>query len=192
MRPVLQDRHLVRFQALPVSVVPLVVRHLRTSRANPATRQVDYSSVVTGEDLWRVCRDAGLDHAGIVLTIAHETSLDGLSAIESLVGRPVRPWAATAREQQAALPRPAARGVAVVRERLSDLQVVSAVGPNPKKPGSSTHLRFAHWVVGRTVSDCMRAGLTRADVDWDVSRGFVTLAEPAAPGAAEPAEETPA
>lgn len=53
--------------------------------------------------------------------------------------------------------------------------VVSAVRPNPKKPGSASYARFAHYAVGLTVAECLSAGVTAADLRWDLARGFVTL-----------------
>lgn len=177
MRTALADRHLPRFQAIPADSIPPVVAHLRASRAFRGEHLAALDSISSGDDLFRVAQSAGLDHGGVVLTIVHDGTPAINAALEALVGRPIRPWSATAEAQRAAAPKPQARGVAVVRERASDGKWVVAVVANPKKPGSSTHIRFAQWVVGRTVTECMAAGLTRADVDWDVSRGFVTLGD---------------
>lgn len=56
-----------------------------------------------------------------------------------------------------------------------DDRVVASVEPNPKKPGSQAHFRYEFWKVGATVEECLRAGLAREDVRWDVEKGFVTL-----------------
>ncbi len=180
-RTVLEDRHLPRFESLTQEGAQLVLARLRERGALPLSRHgvpiVD--GPTDGCSLFAVCRDAGLDHAGVVLSLAAETTPAGIAAIEALVGRPIQHWSRSATASAAAAPRPQPRGVAVQRPKSYDhLRIVSVV-PNPKKPGSATYLRFANWAVGRTVAECMSAGLTRADADWDISRGFVVLEEAA-------------
>lgn len=62
--------------------------------------------------------------------------------------------------------------------RTHDPRIVISVAPNPKREGSLAHRRYAHWRVGETVSACLEAGLTQADVRWDVERGYVRLTMP--------------
>jgi hypothetical protein len=56
--------------------------------------------------------------------------------------------------------------------------VLTYAAPNPKKPGSGTWQRYQNYVPGRTVAELLAAGITRGDIAWDVSRGFVTFAPP--------------
>jgi hypothetical protein len=46
---------------------------------------------------------------------------------------------------------------------------------NPKRPGSSSHGRFALYVDGMTVKEAIEAGLRRDDITWDVNKGYLTL-----------------
>lgn len=46
---------------------------------------------------------------------------------------------------------------------------------NPKRPGTATHTRFASYKEGMTVEEATKAGLTIADIDWDVGKGFITV-----------------
>ena len=62
-------------------------------------------------------------------------------------------------------PRPPAR---------RDPRVVTYVAPNPKKPGTATHDRYERgYRIGRTLDQCVEAGVTRGDIRWDLDRGFI-------------------
>ena len=66
----------------------------------------------------------------------------------------------------------------------ADDAVITAVAPNPKKPGSATHARYAAaYAVGRTIAQAKKLGATAGDILWDLPRGFITVAAPAAPAA---------
>lgn len=56
--------------------------------------------------------------------------------------------------------------------------VIVAVVANPKRPGTASHTRFAAYKVGMTIAEAIKAGVTRADVRWDMARDFITLEEP--------------
>lgn len=59
--------------------------------------------------------------------------------------------------------------------KVGDDQKLTHVAPNPKKAGTSTYLRYeAAYKVGRTVAEVLKH-TTRADIDWDVKRGFIKL-----------------
>jgi hypothetical protein len=64
------------------------------------------------------------------------------------------------------------------RTARRDPRVVLSVAPNPKKPGSACHARYAHYQVGRSIDECIAAGVTRADVRWDTAQGFITVSLP--------------
>ena len=175
MRTILGERHQPRFEGLSPEGATLVLDRL----VGCGALRRSAPRVQSGGELFEVCRLAGLDHAGVVLTLAAETSVVGLRALEQLVGRPISPWAESVEARQALVEKPPTRGVAAAAAapRPGDAQWVVAVRPNPKKPGSDTHVRYAQWVVGRTVRECLDAGLTRADLAWDVTRGFITLSD---------------
>jgi len=45
---------------------------------------------------------------------------------------------------------------------------------NPKRPGSSSYDRFAHYVDGMTVEQAL-TGVKTADIDWDIQKGFIAI-----------------
>ncbi len=56
-----------------------------------------------------------------------------------------------------------------------DSRVITHVAENPKRPGSASHARYALYGVGMSVSDFIAAGGRRADVNWDLSHGFIRV-----------------
>lgn len=178
MRTMLQERHLPKFQALSPDIAALVCARLVANGGLP----VHQTPVESGEQLFEVCREQGLDHAGVVLSLARETSSQGISAITTLVGRPISPWAAsTADKAAAAAPKP--RGVAAPRAHETDPLVVVFVPANPKRPGTEGWTRFELWKVGYTVAELKAEGLWPADVKWELERDTVKLAAPGTPEA---------
>lgn len=180
MRPLLGDRHAPVFGALSPEQTHLVYGRLMAARALSPALLRDVPEPHTGEELLSLCQQARLDHAGVVLTLCRETSQLGVSAIETLVGRPIRPWRETAQAQQAAQPRQVARGAAAPRPRDTDSMVVVSHVPNPKRPGTAGHARYL-WRVGALVSELLAEGMWSADVKWDLDRGFVVLASQSSP-----------
>lgn len=174
-RTVLQDRHREHFTGLTHHEVGRVVSRLQRDSLLP---RVSWPEVATGEWLFDTCRSAGLDHAAVVFPLCAETDSLGLSALVRLIGKPLLVWR---RPPPTVRPTVVARDGTPIPPRSAgtfspDLVVLRKV-PNPKKPGSSTWLRYKLWVPGQTVAQCMAAGLTRADVLWDIdeSRRFVVL-----------------
>ena len=45
---------------------------------------------------------------------------------------------------------------------------------NPKRLGSSSHDRFAHYTDGMTVEQAL-TGVKTADLDWDIAKGFIAI-----------------
>lgn len=58
----------------------------------------------------------------------------------------------------------------------ADDAVIEYVAPNPKKPGSATHTRFANYAVGLTLAQVKALGVTAGDILWDLPRGFIRIA----------------
>ena len=178
MRVQLAERHFPKFLALTAEETSLVQQRLVSAKV---LKKDD--SINTGEELFHKCRSAGLDHAGVVLTLARETSPVGLSAIEHLIGHPIVHWHKNARLNQETSTINKLRGVAVPRERPENTMVVVAFVPNPKKQNTAGWERFKLWKLGSTVAECVAAGMWPADVKWDLDRGFVTLAAANSPEA---------
>lgn len=74
-----------------------------------------------------------------------------------------------------ALLAPGAPASAPVRV-YADTAVIDYVAPNPKKPGSATHGRYAvAYTVGQTLGDAKKRGATAADIRWDLAHGHIRL-----------------
>lgn len=63
---------------------------------------------------------------------------------------------------------------------------------NPKRAGSAAHNRFAFYQDGMTVGQFLEAGGTMADINFDVSKKFISLELAGAPEAAPAAPEAAA
>lgn len=167
------ERHAQYFRDLDRIQALRVLHRLEQQRLVPMRTRLEEES---GEGLFRVCQREGLDHAAVVFSVAADSDDIGRAAIEKLIGKPIHVWQRPAYRQ-----RTVAEERAVVRPTTSmpsgDMVVLSVVPKNPKKPGTATWARFQHWVPGRTVAECLAAGLQKADVPWDSdpSRKFVVL-----------------
>jgi len=53
------------------------------------------------------------------------------------------------------------------------------VSANPKRAGTASYDRFAQYKEGIKVSDALAAGVTYADISWDVGHGFIKVAHAA-------------
>jgi hypothetical protein len=130
----------------------------------PASAHLEVSQAFMERlDTWQI------SHAQIVLPICRGNSPAEIAALEGLVGRPIT------------RPQPKVRGATVTgknggfRPRAADSRVITNVVPNPKKPGSASHIRFSRYVAGMTVDEALLAGVTSADIRWDVEHGFITV-----------------
>lgn len=177
VRPMLSERHLPQFSGLSHHEVLRTVVRLQQDQMLPP--RIGYPSTVTGEWLFRLCREAGMDHAAVVFPLCRESDDIGLGALQKLIGKSINVWRRPVYEPRK--PTVLRDGTAVAPRSAGtfspDMVVLSVVPTNPKKQGSSTWHRFQLWVPGRTIAQVMAAGLTRADVLWDIdaSRRFVTI-----------------
>lgn len=55
---------------------------------------------------------------------------------------------------------------------------IAVLVPNPKRPGSASHARFELYSQHTTVAAFLAAGGRRADLAWDLERGFISLSTP--------------
>lgn len=61
-----------------------------------------------------------------------------------------------------------------------DNRIVTTVKPNPKKPGTNAHSHYNQYVPGKSVSwHIINTEITRADIRYDIKRGFVKVLSPA-------------
>lgn len=153
----------------------------RTYEILTRERVIPWNPVPTdGPSLYTCLRQHGIDQARVVFALGREFDQLGVGIIEHVVGKPIV-------RQRTSAPvltrdgKPARASGGPSRPpptRAEDSHVILEVAPNPKKPGSSTFERYKHWEVGITVAEAMRRGLTRADVNWDIERGFVKIGPP--------------
>lgn len=171
MRTLLQERHRPLFANLAPDQTALVWS--RVTEAWPGDlRPFKDQCPVCGEELFEICRNAGLDHARVVLSMAREIEAPGVKAIEALVGHPILPWAASV-EAATALGQPA-RVVASPPPR--DTRVVVSVAPgNPHHPGSKAHADYAKWRVGKTIDELVQCGMSKRAARRGPRRGWVVL-----------------
>jgi hypothetical protein len=176
MRTQLSEHHRALFVDMPTEQVSLLHSTLLARRTIP--RELVSRRCQSGEDLFELARESGLDHAGVVLTLADSGSILGRALLERLVGRPILPWAETVRATQELQTPPPPRGAARVVIRPEHNMVVVTVLPNPKKPGSAGYDRYSLWRPGILVSEAIASGVWPADVRWDLERRFIVLAPP--------------
>lgn len=124
------------------------------------------------EGLAMECLAAGLGQVDLVRACAPSPLQLGRKVLSQLVGKPIvpaEPWHPTP-------PPPNRKEELVVnpRSRWSG-SIITAVAPNPKRPGTATFLRYRHYRIGDTVDEFVARGGRWGDVGWDVPRGFIQL-----------------
>ena len=169
------EKYQNNFASLSAVEAALVAGHL--SRRLPEFFTPEQGGLV----MYHTCQANGIGQADVVLACARDPSVEAVMALEKLIGKPIEraPYAASTAPRPAGTPRrerssAAPSGAAI---RRSDPRKIAWVGDNPKKPGSSSHARFALYQVGMSVDEFVKAGGTTADVKWDTERGFVKLEE---------------
>ena len=132
------------------------------------------------------CEEMSIDHADVVMSLAHDGSPLAVRTLETLVGKPIergwpclsgKPPAPKVGEAPAIVPREKAQRAP--RGSVRDPRIIVEVAPNPKKPGSASFDRFALYRVGMSVDEAIAAGVKREDIAWDsdTKRGFIKLGE---------------
>lgn len=138
--------------------------------------------------LFRICEEAGLDQADVVCAVASDSSPLAVQAMEVLAGIPVTvgqpcltPKPKTVAPQKSVEGSPAPvrepKPARAPRVGVTDPRIITAVVPNPKRPGTASFDRFALYQVGMSVDEAIAAGVKREDIAWDSapSRKFITL-----------------
>lgn len=59
-----------------------------------------------------------------------------------------------------------------------DPRILSHVAANPKKPSSAAFQRYALYTVGQSIAEFIKAGGTKADVQYDLGKGFIKVVTP--------------
>jgi hypothetical protein len=116
-----------------------------------------------------MAKTATVDYAAIELAANVATHMTGEGAVSSVT-----------------VPATPATSVKLIKARVPyQLDwTVATLKANPKKVGSASYNRYAAYRVGKTVQAYLedprfdRRDL-RADINWDLAHGFITLAPPA-------------
>lgn len=185
MRTMLQERHRPLFSSLNHEQMDLVWQ--RVVQAWPADMRGFLGNPPDcPTKLFETCREAGLDHARVVLSLAREYDLVGRATIEALVGRPIVPWAATVEAARPAPPRPVkaqeddeeGEGEESGGSHLDRMVVVSVNPVNPHREGTKAWREYNRWVVGKTVAELLQKGMSRRAARRGPRNGWVILEEP--------------
>jgi hypothetical protein len=171
MRTILQEYHRSFFASLDPDQTELVWS--KVIEVWPGDMR-PFSSIcpTCGEDLFEFCRDAGLDHARVVLALAREHEPLGVGAIETLVGQPIKPWAASV-QAKAGVPTPVAPPPQVAP---TDVRVVLSINiTNPHREGTTAWAEFNRWEVGKTMGQLIQKGMSRRAARRGPRNGWITL-----------------
>lgn len=58
---------------------------------------------------------------------------------------------------------------------LPDMKIKVLVKENPKREGSASYARFAHYFNSKSVADFIAAGGTYGDIKWDIEHNFISV-----------------
>lgn len=120
-----------------------------------------------------------MNQAQVICTIADSPTSQARQLLSRLVGRPIPPAKPWHPVPLPPLPRPAPPTAATpatppTTTKLID-RTITAIAPNPKRPGSSAHDRFRLYQIGQTLAQYLAAGGSIADVKWDLERKYITV-----------------
>lgn len=170
------------FAALTQPEIACLIRSLTLPPTNGA------GMCLTGADVLRYCRERHVSHAEVIMSLAPDRTPEAVSCVERLIMRPID--RRSPREVNISrLPRPpgSAQVAASVgsRQAIDDRVIRVLAQTNPKRPGSASYPRFELYRDGDTVAQYMARGGRRADITWDVDKGFIKLDDDPAPAQQE-------
>ena len=173
----LTERHVPRFNLLDELEIERVQTRVLEQIGRPRARVAKAAA-----DLVNFLQVHEFDMCRTILALARENDPVGRSALEKLCGRPIVPWSSSVEEriasgEVAADRRGKSSSNAARNPRTApvDDRVVVWVKPNPRKPGTDAHEAYKGWVVGKTVSECMTAGVDARALRRDVRDENVKL-----------------
>lgn len=179
MRTMLQERHRPAFAVLTPEQMDLVWGRVVTSWPADMRKFLGSPPSTPGE-LFETCRDAGLDHARVVLSLAMESNPLGRGTLEALVGRPIAPWAASVEAAQMIHhvnvngdERP--KKVAAPRSAPDTRVVVEVLEPNPHREGTAMWKAYKKWRVGASIVELSQTGMPARSIRRDIRHGYIKV-----------------
>lgn len=123
-----------------------------------------------GMSIFDALHERGFEQADVLLALAPDPTVQGIVAIETVLGKPIVREVPKSKETKS-------RGGAVrkAKSKITDNRIITRVGPNTKKQGSKSWERYNLYREGMRVDEFLKAGGTMADVKWDFERGSIDL-----------------
>ena len=148
-------------------------------------RPIMAAHVASGSDLVDWCREHNVSQSELVVCVSRNNDPEGVEALETLIGHPIdrtTPAQAYAMRAGSASPDPDApkrpRGSMSGRPSgaaTDDRIIRLLVDKNPKREGTSAHVRFSRYSDGMTIAAFVALGGQMADVKWDEDKGFIRV-----------------
>lgn len=170
----IHQRYEGAFRALTDAELSCVVEDLCATR--PELH--DLEDFTSGGELLDYCRTARVSQAEVIMACRSDTRLPAIAAVERLMMRPIdrRSPAEVERERDQSRPRPVAVAPVRANEVLVDSRVIHlSVDKNPKREGTASYKRFSLYKTGLTITEFLKIGGTRGDLQWDQERGYIRI-----------------
>lgn len=135
---------------------------------------------ITGHALYIQLVNDNVDHKTACMSLATDPSAMAVTILEKVVGNKiVREELAKTSAGKVASAR--VKGESAPKPKLAknDPRTIHNIKEGAKRPGSASYDRYMLYKEGMTVTEFIAAGGTAGDVKHDVSKGFITLQDPA-------------
>ena len=133
----------------------------------------------TSRQLLLAALQSSASQADLVLNVARESNPTANAAIEKLIGKPIqRPQPTTPAQRLQKIREQRGQSTTANLKFDPTHHVRLLVQSNPKRAGSDPHRRFDLYLPDQPVQLSLDAGVTAADVRWDISHNFIELIAP--------------
>lgn len=170
----------VRYEEAFRSLTPEELDRVVAGLARTRPELYELGDMEDGGMLLDYCRAGHISQAEVIMGMASDPSPLAVMAVERLCMRPMdrRSPREVELERDAARPRPVVAAVPQRSTQNDDRVIRLLVTTNPKRPGTSSHDRFARYRDGMTVAQFVAAGGTTGDLTWDQTHSFIRLDPP--------------
>lgn len=135
---------------------------------------------ITGHALYIQLVNDNVDHKTACMSLATDPSPMAVTILEKVVGNKiVREELAKVKPTRVAGAKVQGDGTPKPKIVKDDPRTIHNIKEGAKRPGSASYDRYMLYKEGMTVSEFIKAGGTAGDVKHDVSKGFITLQDPA-------------